>query len=50
MALVAADRLGEGAAPVLSLAIGSTVVFELVGAPLVRLGLSRFRDTPEAVG
>ncbi|MCP9928615.1 cation:proton antiporter [Cyanobium sp. CH-040] len=50
MALVAADQLGEGAAPVLSLAIGSTVAFELVGAPLVRLALSHFRDTPEAVG
>lgn len=50
MALVAADQLGDGSGPVLTIGIGSTVVFELVGGPLVRLALSRFRDGAEAVG
>lgn len=46
MALVASDQLGASSAPVLTLAIGSTVVFELLGAPLVRLAISRFPASP----
>jgi Kef-type K+ transport system membrane component KefB len=48
MALVANERLPDLSGPVLSIAIASTVVFELVGPPLVRLALTRFRDSPDA--
>lgn len=41
MALVAADALPRGRDTLLTLAIGSTVVFELIGPPLVRLALVR---------
>jgi Kef-type K+ transport system membrane component KefB len=49
MALVASEQLRELSGPLLSIAIGSTVVFELLGPPLVRLALSRFREGPEPV-
>jgi Kef-type K+ transport system membrane component KefB len=49
MALVASRQLRDLSGPLLSIAIGSTVVFELLGPPLVRLALSRFREGPAAV-
>ncbi|MEX1317759.1 MAG: cation:proton antiporter [Synechococcaceae cyanobacterium] len=47
MALVVSEQLQDLSGAVLSIAIGSTVVFELVGPPLVRLALSRFRSGPD---
>lgn len=42
MPLVAAEQLQQGRDVLLTLAIGSTVVFELLGAAMVRLAISRF--------
>lgn len=42
MALVASNTIAAGRDQLLSIAIGSTLVFELVGPPLVRLALGRF--------
>jgi Kef-type K+ transport system membrane component KefB len=47
MALVAAEQLQDADGLVLSIAIGSTVVFELIGPSFVRLTLSRFRSGPD---